>query len=257
MLPEKTFEDRVAIVTGGGSGIGEAIAGSLARLGASVALFGRTREKLDRACTEIETEGGTARAWVVDVRDRDAVQAAVQDVVGELGHVDHLVNNAAGNFRVAPEEMSPNAWESVVRIVLHGSWHCSQVVGQHMIERGRGGSILNIGSTMSWQGGPDTAHSASAKAGVLTMTRSLAAAWGKYGIRANVLVPGMTEGTAGIDVLLRSPEARQEALARVPLGRAVTKQEIAHAACYLLSDYAAYVTGTKLVMDGGRSLGML
>jgi NAD(P)-dependent dehydrogenase (short-subunit alcohol dehydrogenase family) len=167
------------------------------------------------------------------------------------------VNNAAGNFRVPPEQMSPNAWNAVVRIVLDGTWHCTQAVGRHLIERGAGGSVLNIGSTMAFQGGPDTVHSASAKAGVLAMTKSLAGAWGKHDIRLNVLVPGMTEGTGGVQALHRDEQEYDAALARIPLGRMGTKQQIAHAASYLLSDYAAYVTGTTLVMDGGRSLGSI
>lgn len=258
MLPVGSFDGRVAMVTGGGSGIGRAIAAELARLGGTVVVLGRTQSKLDEAADEIRAAGGRAQPYSVDVRDREAVARAVESVVAQHGQIDHLVNSAAGNFRVAPEDMSPNAWDAVVQIVLYGTWHITQLVGQHMIRRGGGGSVLSLGSTMASQGGPDTVHSASAKAGVATMTRSLAAAWGPHGIRVNVLVPGTTDGTAGMQALHGSPaEQRRDPLATVPLRRLGTKQELAHAASYLLSDYAAYVTGTSLTVDGGRSLGQL
>lgn len=257
MLKQGTFDGRVAIVTGGGSGIGQAIACELARLGATVAVFGRTPEKLEATCARIEDSGGRAAGHPVDVRDRAAVDEAVAQVVKDHGQVDHLVNSAAGNFRVAPEEMSANAWEAVVGIVLHGTWHCTQAVGRHLIGRGAPGSVLNIGSTMSMSGGPDTAHSASAKAGVATMSKSLGAAWGPHGIRVNVLIPGMTEGTAGVDILHQDQGRLAAVLAQVPLRRLVSKREVAQTASFLLSDYASYITGTSLIMDGGRSLGTL
>ncbi|WP_217995883.1 SDR family oxidoreductase [Kribbia dieselivorans] len=255
MLPAGTFADRVAVVTGGGSGIGEAIARALAHLGATVVLVGRTPEKLEAVRASIVADGGVAIAHPLDVRDRAAVEQMVEDVVAQHGKIDHLVNSAAGNFRSAPQDLSPNAWASVTGIVLDGTWHCTQTVGRHLIARGSGGSVLNIGSNMANQGGPDTVHSASAKAGVVTMTKSLAAAWGQHGIRLNVLVPGFTEDTAGVDILFATPQARERSLASVPLGRPVLKTEVANAACYLLSDYAGYITGVQLLIDGGKALG--
>lgn len=256
MLAAETFAGRVAVVTGGGSGIGQAIALELAHLGARVAVLGRTRERLDETCAQITERGGTATGHGVDVRDRAALEEVFSEVLAAHGKVDHLVNSAAGNFRVAPEQMSPNAWAAVVRIVLDGTWHCTQLLGQHLLERGAPGSVLNIGSTMALDGGPDTVHSASAKAGVLAMTKSLAVAWGPHGIRVNVLIPGVTAGTAGVDILHGS--GGEDGLAgQIPLGRAVGKDEVAHAASYLLSDYASYVTGTTLIIDGGRHLGSL
>jgi NAD(P)-dependent dehydrogenase (short-subunit alcohol dehydrogenase family) len=254
-----SFDGRVAMVTGGGSGIGLAIARELARLGATVVLLGRTVSKLDEAVAEIRAGGGSAHAYPVDIRDREAVAEVVSQVVAEHGGIDQLVNSAAGNFRVAPEDMSPNAWNAVVQIVLYGTWNCTQLVGMHMIERGTGGSILNLGSTMASQGGPDTVHSASAKSGVATMAKSLAVAWGAHGIRINTLVPGTTEGTAGMQALHTSEDDAVTGDPRdfIPLGRLGTRPELAHAASYLLSDFASYVTGATLVMDGGRSLGRL
>lgn len=255
MLAAGSFADRVAVVTGGGSGIGEAIAVELARLGALVVVVGRTRDKLDGVADRITAEGGRAVVMTLDVRDRDAVEAMVAEVIAQHGRIDHLVNSAAGQFRVAPAELSPGGWQAVVDIVLNGTWNCTQVVGQHMIERGGGGSVISIGSNMANQGGPDTVHSASAKAGVVAMTKSLAGAWGRHGIRLNILVPGMTEGTAGVDILFKDDEALRNGLDGVPLGRLVSRQEVADAACYLLSDHGSYITGTQLIIDGGRALG--
>ena len=268
MLPEGTFAGRVAIITGGGAGIGEAITSELARLGATTVILGRTREKLDAVCEAITLAGGTARGHAVDVRDRDAVEAAFASVVAEFGRIDHLVNNAAGNFRIRPEEMSPNAWDAVVKIVLYGTWNCTQTAGRHMIERA--GAVPCSTSAPRWRiKAARTVHSASAKAGVLSMTKSLAAAWGQHGIRVNALIPGMTEGTGGalipgmtegtggVEALHRTEADPAEALARISLGRMLTKHELAHAASYLLSDFAGYVTGAELVVDGGRSLGRL
>lgn len=255
MLAAGSFADRVAVVTGGGSGIGEAIAVELARLGALVVVVGRTRDKLEGVADRIAAEGGRAVVMTLDVRDRDAVEAMVAEVIAQHGRIDHLVNSAAGQFRVAPAELSPGGWQAVVDIVLNGTWNCTQVVGQHMIERGGGGSVVSIGSNMANQGGPDTVHSASAKAGVVAMTKSLAGAWGRHGIRLNILVPGMTEGTAGVDILFKDEEALRNGLGGVPLGRLVSRQEVADAACYLLSDHGSYITGTQLIIDGGRALG--
>ena len=253
MLPNNTFEGRVAIVTGGGSGIGRAIALQLVAKGASVALVGRRQEKLEAVQAEATQlrPGSVATIHPLDVRDRPAVESAVQDVIEHHGQIDHLVNCAAGNFRAKPEDLSPNAWDSVVQIVQYGTWNFTQTVGRHLLDRGEGGSILNIGSNMARNGGPDTVHSASAKAAVTAMTKSLAAAWGPSGIRVNVLIPGLTSGTAGAEILYGD----QEITKAIPLRRMVAPEEVANAATYLLSDYGSYITGTELVIDGGKSLG--
>lgn len=252
MLPVDTFTHRVVIVTGGGSGIGAGIALELIRLGAKVILVGRTEEKLRWVQQEGEKlrSGSAAVVAPLNVRDRDAVAELVTDVVSTHGKIDHLVNSAAGNFRVAPEDMSPNAWDAVVKIVQYGTWNFTQLVGKHMIDRGEGGSILSIGTIGAVQGGPDTVHSASAKAAVATMSKSLAAAWGTHGIRSNVLIPGMTAETPGVDILYGEADLS----GMIPLGRLGTKTELAHAATFLLSDYASYITGAELIVDGGRAL---
>jgi NAD(P)-dependent dehydrogenase (short-subunit alcohol dehydrogenase family) len=255
VLPDNTFANRVAVVTGGGSGIGFAIGQELARLGATVVLVGRREDVLRDARDRIRETGGQAVSKVGDVREREAVEQIAAEVEADHGPVGLLVNSAAGNFRVAPEELSPNAWNAVVRIVLDGTWNWTQVVGRLAIEHGTGASVLNIGTVGALLGGPETVHSASAKAGVVAMSKSLAAAWGPHGIRVNMVSPGITDGTPGASILLADEETRRSVIEQVPLGRAALLQEITDAAVYLLSDYAGYVTGANLVVDGGRSLG--
>lgn len=255
MLPEGAFAGRCALVTGGGSGIGAAVAMELARLGASVAVAGRRREKLDETVGAITKAGGIAKGWQVDVRDRESVQSVITQIREEYGVIQHVVNSAAGNFKVAPEKMSPNAWSAVVDIVLNGTWNVTQLVAQDLIEAGLGGSMLSFGTTASMIGGPSTAHSSSAKAGVMAMTKSLAVAWAENGIRLNMLTPGPTEGTPAQQFLYGPSDDWNSQVAAIPLQRMVARQEIANAATFLLSDYASYITGTNLVVDGGRSLG--
>lgn len=255
MLPSDTFKGRVAVITGGGSGIGHAIAGELATLGATVILVGRRQQVLEEAAHVLTQRGASAHGFVGDVRDPERIDEITQQVMAEYGPIDVLVNSAAGNFRVAPEDMSVNAWNAVVRIVLDGSWNWTQAVGRQAIANHHGASILNIGTVGALLGGPQTAHSASAKAGVVAMTKSLAGAWGQHGIRLNVLTPGITDDTPGAEILLKDPGMREKAIGEVPLGRAAVLSEMTHAASFLLSDYAAYITGANLVVDGGRSLG--
>lgn len=255
MLPEGAFAGRCALVTGGGSGIGAAVATELARLGASVAVAGRRREPLDETVAAITEAGGTAMGWKVDVRDRDSVQRVLMEIQEQYGVIQHVVNSAAGNFKVAPEKMSPNAWSAVVDIVLNGTWNVTQLVAEHLIEADLGGSMLSFGTTASMIGGPSTVHSSSAKAGVMAMTKSLAVSWAGNGIRLNMLTPGPTEGTPAQQFLYGPSDDWDQQVASIPLKRMVARQEVANAAAFLLSDYAAYITGTNLVVDGGRSLG--
>lgn len=255
MLPENAFAGRVAVITGGGSGIGFGIARELARLGAITALVGRRTEVLQQAAMRIENEGGMAVVAAGDVRDHEQVEASLTDLALRHGPVDVLINAAAGNFRIRPEDMSPNAWKAVTSIVLDGTWNWTQAVGKQAIESGRAASILSIGSVGALQGGPETVHSASSKAGVVAMTKSLAAAWGPHGIRLNVVTPGITDDTPGASILLADEEARRLAVSQIPLGRAAKLHEVTDAAVYLVSDYAAYITGANLLVDGGRALG--
>ncbi|MCL4368229.1 MAG: SDR family oxidoreductase [Actinobacteria bacterium] len=255
MLPARAFEDRVAVVTGGSSGIGLAIARELARLEATIILLGRRESPLAEAAAQIEAAGGRAATFAADVRDRARVDEVVAEVVKQHGRIDHLVNSAAGNFQCRPEELTPNGWNAVVDIVLNGTWNMTQAVGRHMIENGRGGSILSIGTTAAMIGGPTTVHSSSAKAGVLSLTRSLAVAWAEHGVRLNVMTPGPTEDTGAMTFLYGEEGQWDAQVAAIPLARMLTQQEAADASAFLLSDFAGYVTGHNLVVDGGRSLG--
>jgi len=254
MLPENTLKDRVAIITGGGTGMGAAMAHRFAELGAKVVVASRKLENLDRVAGEIAETGGEALAVQVDVRQVDAVNAMVERAVERFGGVDILVNNAAGNFVVPSIDLTPNGWNAVVGIVLNGTWFCSQAVARKMIAQGRGGVMLNIIATYAWTGAPGTTASGAAKAGVLNLTESLAVEWAAHKIRVNAIAPGpvATENTTG--QLFGGGQLFDIIANENPLGRFGTVEEIADAASFLVSDYASYITGTNLTVDGGAWL---
>jgi NAD(P)-dependent dehydrogenase (short-subunit alcohol dehydrogenase family) len=251
MLPEKTFEGRVAIVTGGATGIGFAIAKELTRLGARVVIASRQEENLKPAVGEL---GENAAYHVLDVRDAAAVEAMAEKVATDHGRIDILVNNAAGNFIVQSDQLSVNGWNSVINIVLNGTFYCTSAVGKRMIAAKNGGVMLNIIANYAWTGAPGVVHSASAKAGVLAMTRTLAVEWARHKIRLNAMAPGPVD-TPGASARLFPDPAIHEGIRRtIPLRRFATLEEVANAASYLLSDYASYITGEALVIDGGQWL---
>lgn len=257
MLPEKTFENRIAVVTGGGTGLGFAIASELARLGARVVLASRSRQHLEPAVDSIREATGRADAAEfreLDVRDPQVVDDAIASVFSDIGPVDVLVNNAAGNFITRSSELTPNGWLAVIGIVLNGTFFCTSSVGRRLIEAERGGSILNIIANYAWTGAPGVVHSASAKAGVLAMTRTLAVEWARFGIRVNAMAPGPVH-TEGASKKLFPDERVAEGIRQtIPLRRFATPEEIATTASWLLSDHASYVTGENLVIDGGQWL---
>nr|WP_253297973.1 2,4-dienoyl-CoA reductase [Paenibacillus sp. MSJ-34] len=246
---------KAIIVTGGSSGMGKAMAACFAQAGALVAITGRTASKLEEAKREMEAFPGQVLAVPMDVRRPDQVQHMVDAAAAAFGRIDALVNNAAGNFICAAEDLSVNGWNAVVDIVLNGTFYCSSAVGKYWIANGIRGSILNMVATYAWDAGPGVVHSASAKAGVLAMTRTLAVEWGrKYGIRVNAIAPGLIERTGGAEKLVLSEASARRAVESVPLGRLGTPEEIAGLAAYLLSDEASYINGACVTMDGGQSL---
>ncbi len=245
MYQTDLLKDRVIVVTGGGSGLGAAMALRFAELGAHPVILGRTKEKLDKVVAQM----GRGTAVACDVRDA----AAVAEVAAKLDRVDGLVNNAAGNFLAASEELSPNAFKTVVDIVLNGTFNCTLAFGKKMIAGGRG-SIVNIVTTYAWMGSAFVLPSACAKAGVLAMTRSLAVEWATYGIRVNAIAPGPVPTEGAFSRLMPDPAMEEQARNRVPLKRFGTPREIADAATYLMSDGAGYVTGDCLTVDGGEWL---
>lgn len=254
MLPEKTFEDQVAIVTGGGSGIGLAVASEISRLGGRVVLAGRKADRLAAAVAGLTAAGGRAMAQPTDVRQPEQVDALVEATLDWAGRVDMLINSAAGNFLVDADQLSVNGWLAVVNTVLNGTFFCARAVGREMIKAGRGGRIVSIVASYAWTGGPRTVHSAAAKAGVVAMTRTLATEWARHGVRVNAVCPGPTD-TEGARPLWQEPAARQRLLASIPVGRFAKPEEIAQATTYLLSPYADYVNGEVFVIDGGEWLG--
>ncbi|SEH69640.1 NAD(P)-dependent dehydrogenase, short-chain alcohol dehydrogenase family [Halobacillus karajensis] len=250
------MDNQVVIVTGGSSGMGLHMAKRFVEEGAKVAITGRNVERLEEAKKQIAAGNEeNVLAIQMDVREVEDTKRMVAETVDAFGQIDHLVNNAAGNFIAPAEELSPNGWNSVINIVLNGTFYCSQAVGKYWIENEIKGSILNIVATYAWGAGAGVIHSASAKSGVLTMTRTLAVEWGtKYGIRANAIAPGPIERTGGAEKLFQSEKAAKRTLASVPLGRLGTPEEIAGLATFILSKEASYMNGEVVTLDGGQWL---
>ena len=257
MFDPGLLANRSILVTGGGSGLGLAMAKACAAHGASVTIAGRKLERLEEAAKEIAAAaraGGAVEVFAADVREPGQVEALVAHAVSRFGKLDGLVNNAAGNFLVFSEKLTPNGFDAVVRTVLYGSVNCTLAVGRHLLARKAPGAILSIVTTYAWTGTAFALPSACAKAGVLAMTRSLAVEWGHAGIRLNAIAPGPIPTEGAFSRLLASPEAEKNALGRIPLRRFGKQEEIANLAMFLLSDLCSYQTGDCVTMDGGEWL---
>ncbi len=255
MTEATSLRDQVAIVTGGGTGIGLAIASRLGGLGARIVIASRSAENLERGSADLRRAGLDPLAVQVDVRNPEQVDEMVTRTVRHFGRIDILVNNAAGNFICRSEDLSPNGWNAVIGIVLNGSFYCSRAVGRHLIERRAGGSIVSILANYVWTGSAGTIHSAAAKAGVMSMTRTLAVEWARHAIRVNAVAPGPIESSGAARQLWNSPESVQRITDMVPLKRWGKPADVANAVGFLVSDQANFITGEILTVDGGAWLG--
>jgi NAD(P)-dependent dehydrogenase (short-subunit alcohol dehydrogenase family) len=251
-LPAGTYAGSVVLVTGGGTGLGQAIATEFARLGAAIAIASRKAEHLDVGGAALAELGGPVVATPCDIRDPESVATAFDVVTAELGLPDVLVNNAAANFPVPAEDMSPNAWRTVVDITLNGTFYCAREFGRRHLAALTPGSIVNVGASYAWTGGPGFAHSAAAKAGVKNMVETLAVEWGPYGIQVNGLVPGLfphEDMTADIRGNLDRTSDRDACQPALRVGRL---RELGWAATFLASPYARFISGHTLVVDGAN-----
>ncbi len=243
------FEGQIIIVTGGGSGIGRALAHELASLGAQVVIMGRTIEKLDTVVAEIHEDGGKAHAIACDIRDEAGVIAAIDEVIARFGKIDALVNNAGGQYRVPIRTVSTKGFEAVVRNNLTGGFiFMREVYNRWMVDHG--GAIVNMIADI-WNGWPDFAHSGAARGGMLTLSESMACEWAASGVRVNCVAPGGI-ASSGFDTY--PPEIQYklfEYAERVPLQRFGTESEVSAAIVFLLSPAAAYITGSCIRIDGG------
>ncbi|MBZ9731402.1 SDR family oxidoreductase [Salegentibacter sp. JZCK2] len=257
MLRDDALKGKIIIVTGGGSGLGKAMTKYFMELGAKVAITSRDLDKLKNTAKELENEtGGKCFAVQCDVRHYEQVENMRDEVLKQFGSVDILLNNAAGNFISPTERLSANAFDTIIDIVLKGSKNCTMALGKHWIdEKQKNKTVLNIVTTYAWTGSAYVVPSATAKAGVLAMTRSLAVEWAKYGIRFNAIAPGPFPTKGAWDRLLPGDLKDKFDLAKkVPLKRVGEHQELANLAAYLVSDFSAYVNGEVITIDGGEWL---
>lgn len=249
---ERILEGKVAVITGGGSGINLAIAQRFAEHGASVALIGRTQEKLDAAAAGIEAAGGKAKGFSADVRDYEALASAIRAANESFGPIDIVVCGAAGNFPAPALGMSANGFKSVVDIDLLGTFNTCRAAFEYL--KRPGASIVSISAMQAFMPMAMQVHVCAAKAGVDMITRTLAIEWGPMGVRINSIAPGAVDDTEGMKRLAPTEEARQHFTGMIPLRRFAQKSELADLALFLCSDAAQFITGAVLVCDGGQSL---
>jgi NAD(P)-dependent dehydrogenase (short-subunit alcohol dehydrogenase family) len=251
-LPPDTFDGVGVLVTGGGTGLGKAIATEFARLGASIVIASRKEEHLDAGREAMETLPAPVLTVQCDIRQPDEIAAAFEAAESAFGLPGVLVNNAAANFPVPAEDMSPNAWRTVVDITLNGTFLCAREFARRHLAAGSPGSIVNVGASYAWTGGPGFAHSAAAKAGVKNLTESLAVEWGPYGIQVNALVPGLFPHEDMTNDIRESLDRTSEKDLCQPAMRVGRRQELGWAATFLASPYARFISGHTLVVDGAN-----
>ena len=254
MFKKDILKNKVILITGGGTGLGKSMAMRFAELGASLVIASRRKDVISKTTSQIKEIGSKAHGLQCDVRDMDQVQSMVNDTLNHFDKIDILINNAAGNFISPTEMLTPGGFKAVVDIVLIGTFNCTLAAGKEMIKQ-KNGNILNIVTTYAWTGSGYVVPSASAKAGVLAMTRSLAVEWAKYNIRTNAIAPGpfMTEGAwkrlapPGLNIKKKLKD-------RIPLKRFGDHIELANLATYLISDQSGYINGEVVTIDGGEWL---
>ncbi len=256
MLRDGALQGKTVIVTGGGTGLGKSMSTYFLQLGANVVITSRKLDVLEKTAAELSAfTKGNCFAVACDVRNYEEVENVLKLSVEKFGQVDVLVNNAAGNFISPTERLSHRAFDTVVDIVLKGSYNCTLALGKYWIENKIKGNVMSIVTTYAWTGSGYVVPSACAKAGVLALTRSLAVEWGKYGIRLNAIAPGPFP-TEGAWSRLLPPDLKEEfdLTKKIPVGRLGDHQELANIAAYLISDYAGFVNGEVITIDGGEWL---
>jgi len=253
-LAPDLLADHHIVVTGGGTGLGRAMALRFADLGAAVTINGRRPEPLAETVADIEEEGGTAEGIQCNVRDPEAVQAFFQEAEERQGPVTRLVNNAAANFLAPTEDISPNGFDAIVKTNLYGSFYCTQACGRRWLERETEGVVLSIATTYAETGSAYVVPSAMSKAGIVAMTRSLAAEWGSEGIRLNAIAPGPFPTEGAWDRLMPDSSIEEQMRERIPVQRFGDPDELATLAAFLLGDGAAFMNGEVVTFDGGETL---
>ena len=248
------FDGQTVLVTGGGTGLGKAVAAEFARLGAALVIASRRAEHLAAGASAMTELGAEVLTLACDIRDPEQI-GALFDAAGERfgpGPPDVLVNNAAANFPVPADELSPNGWRAVVDITLNGTFFCCREFARRHVAEDTAGSIINVGASYAWTGGPGFAHSAAAKAGVKSLTETLAVEWGPYGIGVNCLVPGLMPHTDMPEAIAASLGRSPELDARQPALRTGAPRELGWAATFLASPYGRFITGCTLTVDGAN-----
>lgn len=251
IFKDDILEGKVALVTGGGSGINLGIARQLVAHGARVSLVSRTQEKLDKAALELSPDGSRAKGFAADVRDDDALQAAIDQTIEHFGKIDILVNGAAGNFLVPAAQLSTNGFKSVIDIDTRGTFNATRMCFEQLAANK--GVVLNVSATQAFMPTPLQVHVGAAKAAIDKLTQDLALEWGPLGVRVVGLAPGGVEGTEGMKRLM--PEGmREQMLKALPLKRFASVDEIGMVALFLVSPAASYISGTTLVADGASAM---
>ncbi len=254
MLKEGSLNDKVILITGGGTGLGKAMGKYFSELGAKLIITSRKLDVLQKTADEISSlTKNEVFPFACDVSDYKQVEDLLKASVEKFGKVDVLVNNAAGNFISPTERLSNKAFDIIINIVLKGTYNCTLAFGKHWIEKKQSATVLNIVTTYSWTGSAFVVPSAAAKAGVLAITRSLAVEWAKYGIRFNAIAPGLFPTKGAWERLLPGDlQNKFDLKKKVPLQRVGEHQELANLAAYLVSDFSSYINGEVITIDGGE-----